>query len=349
MRTAELRIVSGRHSGKSLRLPNGKFLVGRGEDCHLRPSHELISRHHCVFSTDEFGVRLRDLGSTNGTYVNDVRVQGTVVLEHGANIRIGKLEFIFQLREAVSGQESTGTLPMQEAADDSSATMAEMPVAEGPEEDLSSSRETVVLQQHETSFMPMGSLPPNPYGTPLPPGYPPGQYMVPGYPGQPYQQQYSPQGYASQYPPQPFPPQQYPPGYGAPQQYSYPPQQMPGYVNAPGFPGYPPSQGYPQAPGYPAPGYGPAGYPPPSQVPGSAALPTEVEAEIEEEVPVAAAPAAASKSAPMIRLPDPKDTGLKEAPPPPPAQASAPGAPKKETPSNKAADILKQMNNRRPV
>jgi pSer/pThr/pTyr-binding forkhead associated (FHA) protein len=50
-------------------------LVGRAEDCDIRlPSnlmHADISRHHCLFEIDPPHIRLRDLGSRNGTFVND--------------------------------------------------------------------------------------------------------------------------------------------------------------------------------------------------------------------------------------------------------------------------------------
>jgi predicted component of type VI protein secretion system len=89
----ELKVVEGKQQGSVIPLNRKKFLIGREEDCHLRPNSELVSRHHCVFTIDDFTVRLRDLGSTNGTYINDVRASGQVVLKHGDRIKIGKLTF----------------------------------------------------------------------------------------------------------------------------------------------------------------------------------------------------------------------------------------------------------------
>lgn len=52
----------------------GQCLVGRAEDCDLRlPSdfaHSDVSRHHCLFEVDPPSIRVRDLGSRNGTFVN---------------------------------------------------------------------------------------------------------------------------------------------------------------------------------------------------------------------------------------------------------------------------------------
>ena len=71
MLQANFKVVGGRHHGKMIPLATKKFLIGREQDCHLRPNSELMSRHHCVFAVDDFSVRVRDLGSTNGTFVND--------------------------------------------------------------------------------------------------------------------------------------------------------------------------------------------------------------------------------------------------------------------------------------
>jgi pSer/pThr/pTyr-binding forkhead associated (FHA) protein len=50
-------------------------LVGRADDCDIRlPSnlmHADVSRRHCLFEIDPPHVRLRDLGSRNGTFVNE--------------------------------------------------------------------------------------------------------------------------------------------------------------------------------------------------------------------------------------------------------------------------------------
>lgn len=94
-----LKVIEGKQAGTLIPLNRNKFLIGREEDCQLRPNSDLVSRHHCVFSTDDFTVRIRDLGSTNGTYVNNQRITGQVVLKQGDQIRIGKLAFEIQIRK----------------------------------------------------------------------------------------------------------------------------------------------------------------------------------------------------------------------------------------------------------
>lgn len=106
MLSAELKVVGGKHAGEVIPLNRQKFLIGREQDCQLRPNSEMVSRHHCVFSVDDYSVRLRDLGSTNGTLVNGERIQKDVVLAAGDHVVIGNLEFELVIRPGVVGVES---------------------------------------------------------------------------------------------------------------------------------------------------------------------------------------------------------------------------------------------------
>ena len=106
MVSAELKVVGGKHAGQVIPLNRRKFLIGREQDCQLRPNSEMVSRHHCVFSVDDYSVRLRDLGSTNGTLVNGERIRKDVVLVAGDRIVIGNLEFELVIRPGVTAVES---------------------------------------------------------------------------------------------------------------------------------------------------------------------------------------------------------------------------------------------------
>ncbi len=105
---AELHVVAGKHSGQVIPLNRKKFLIGREQDCQLRPNSELVSRHHCVFSVDDFSVRLRDLGSTNGTRVNGERILKEVVLSAGDHIVVGSLEFTLKLKDIAESDVVAG-------------------------------------------------------------------------------------------------------------------------------------------------------------------------------------------------------------------------------------------------
>jgi len=55
-----------------------RSVVGRADDCEIRfpmdPAHMDVSRHHCLFEIDPPTVKVRDLGSRNGTFVNGEKI-----------------------------------------------------------------------------------------------------------------------------------------------------------------------------------------------------------------------------------------------------------------------------------
>jgi hypothetical protein len=84
----ELQVVSGNCCGQRIRLDFHHFVVGAERDCDLRPSSPLLSRHHCVFKKDEYALRVRDLGSTNGTFVNGRRIFSEAILKPGDEVTV---------------------------------------------------------------------------------------------------------------------------------------------------------------------------------------------------------------------------------------------------------------------
>lgn len=91
----KLKVLVGKSSGSEIPVPLKRFLIGRGDDCHMRPKSEAISRNHCAIlvneETDE--LIIRDLNSRNGTYVNGNRISTDTALDTGDRIQIGRLEF----------------------------------------------------------------------------------------------------------------------------------------------------------------------------------------------------------------------------------------------------------------
>ena len=102
----KLRVLRGSHAGKEIRIPIPHFLIGRGEECHLRPASDLISRKHCALLVEEQRVVLQDFGNKNGTFVNGRRVEGTWVLEPGDVLQIGPLHFEVAIESTVPAKRS---------------------------------------------------------------------------------------------------------------------------------------------------------------------------------------------------------------------------------------------------
>ncbi len=97
----KLKVLAGKNSGKELPVPVKRFLIGRGDDCHMRPKSEAISRNHCaiLINEDDDEVIIRDLNSRNGTYLNGERLAADQSLESGDHLQIGRLEFEVMIKD----------------------------------------------------------------------------------------------------------------------------------------------------------------------------------------------------------------------------------------------------------
>jgi len=156
----KLRIVGGPSSGQTIPVSRGKLLIGRAEDCDLRADSEFVSSDHCVLLLDEFTLRIRDLGSRNGTFVNRRQI-GTspLILLHDDMVSIGELSFLVDVH-AVHEPSHAADL---RALRDRSATALQ---------------ETGVLQDDTVQVERPGAVPP-PHSRPLPAPTPPVAQVLP--------------------------------------------------------------------------------------------------------------------------------------------------------------------------
>ncbi len=84
-------IIYGPDLGRRIPLEGSKFEIGRSSKCDLALDQDSVSRHHARIERDRVGgYRVADLGSTNGTYVNDAAIDGDVLLADGDRIKIGR-------------------------------------------------------------------------------------------------------------------------------------------------------------------------------------------------------------------------------------------------------------------
>ncbi|HEY0180478.1 MAG TPA: FHA domain-containing protein [Dokdonella sp.] len=97
-----LRGVSGATFGKTFPVGDGA-LIGRQPDCDITIPAEEISRHHARLRTTGDGVLVEDLGSANGTFVNDTRVQSGL-LKPGDELRLDTVRFLL----AAPGMDARG-------------------------------------------------------------------------------------------------------------------------------------------------------------------------------------------------------------------------------------------------
>jgi predicted component of type VI protein secretion system len=105
-----LVVGQGSHKGRAIPVPAAaRFMIGRSSDCNLRPASQAISKRHCVVLQRGDKAFVQDLGSTNGTFVNDEQVQGERELQDGDILKVGPLDF----RVAVAVEEVQAEKPTQ--------------------------------------------------------------------------------------------------------------------------------------------------------------------------------------------------------------------------------------------
>lgn len=99
---ANLLIVKEDGTSQEIHLRKPRVVVGRESDCELRIPLPSVSRQHCEFILDNGKVTVRDLGSSNGTYVNKQRVE-EAELSAGDLIAVGPAVFALILNGEPSG------------------------------------------------------------------------------------------------------------------------------------------------------------------------------------------------------------------------------------------------------
>jgi pSer/pThr/pTyr-binding forkhead associated (FHA) protein len=94
-----LVVVEGKPLGAVIPLKSKRFVIGRDPGCQLRPKSPTVSNHHCVLTRRNDHVTVSDLGSTNGTLVNDRNLHRgeEVRVSDGDRIQVGQLIFAIRI------------------------------------------------------------------------------------------------------------------------------------------------------------------------------------------------------------------------------------------------------------
>jgi FHA domain len=70
--------------------------LGRSPENDIAIPHTTISRHHCDIELSDAGVTIRDLESSNGTFVDEIPVRETTILNAGQVVRVGDVEMLVE-------------------------------------------------------------------------------------------------------------------------------------------------------------------------------------------------------------------------------------------------------------
>ena len=104
---AKLVVLSEGMTGQSYELKVDKTTIGRVEDNTFQIAQPSVSSHHCEVLLRGNDVVIKDLNSTNGTFINNQQVTGETVLKIGQILRLGQIEI--RLESAAGGAATPGT------------------------------------------------------------------------------------------------------------------------------------------------------------------------------------------------------------------------------------------------
>lgn len=119
----KLIVASGKSAGRTIAIKRNKLLIGRAEECDVRPLSEEVSRRHCAVHVGPAEVWVEDLGSRNGTFVNGEKISAKMPVKDGDIIRVGSLELKVSCTEPAARAGTDGDVSRWLMADDKPAGM----------------------------------------------------------------------------------------------------------------------------------------------------------------------------------------------------------------------------------
>ncbi|HEY0882092.1 MAG TPA: GGDEF domain-containing protein, partial [Archangium sp.] len=94
-RAAALVLIHGEDLGRKFDLTNPETMIGRSSKCDIQVDQDSVSRNHARLRVDGSKIVVEDLGSTNGTLVNDEAIEEPHRLRNGDLVKIGRTIFKF--------------------------------------------------------------------------------------------------------------------------------------------------------------------------------------------------------------------------------------------------------------
>ena len=119
----KLIVATGKSAGRSIAVKKNTLLIGRAEECDIRPLSEDVSRRHAAVHVGPADVWVEDLGSRNGTFVNNEKIAGKTKVNNGDLIRVGALELTVSCSEPAPQPGGDDDVSKWLMADDAPAGM----------------------------------------------------------------------------------------------------------------------------------------------------------------------------------------------------------------------------------
>ncbi|MGI9518030.1 MAG: FHA domain-containing protein [Pirellulaceae bacterium] len=112
----KLRVIGGKNDGREIKISVPEFIIGRGDNAHLKPSSDLVSRHHCSLFIKNGALTIKDMDSRNGTFVNGEQIKNEYVAKVGDTLRVGRLQFEILIDHMQPGNKKPKVQGVAEAA-----------------------------------------------------------------------------------------------------------------------------------------------------------------------------------------------------------------------------------------
>jgi pSer/pThr/pTyr-binding forkhead associated (FHA) protein len=109
-----LVVVRGRSKAAAHKLGAGTTIAGRQEGCQLQIKSSQVSRRHCELFEKKGLLMVKDLGSSNGTFVNGEKVEGQRVLEPGDELTLGNVVFRIERSDVPGAARKPGDTAVPE-------------------------------------------------------------------------------------------------------------------------------------------------------------------------------------------------------------------------------------------
>ncbi|MFP4105001.1 MAG: FHA domain-containing protein [Phycisphaerae bacterium] len=176
----DVKLIFFKSSGQRKDIPvtKSEVIIGRGEQCDVRVPIPSVSRRHCQLTLGEEGVKVRDFGSSNGTYVNNERVT-EATLSAGDRLVVGPVMFTLQINGEPGDVQPVKTRgqKMAEAGEPGAEEVvdleADIVVSSMPEPPAEPGNQPQPSQGQPTAPLPQQQPPAVPHETPQKPPAPP--------------------------------------------------------------------------------------------------------------------------------------------------------------------------------
>ena len=107
-----LLIRTGEQTGRIVEVTGERFVIGRDEDCDLKLPDEKISRKHASLVRHPDGrVVVQDLGSTNGTFIDEQRITQPTEVRGDEQLRVGDTQMVISAEQPSGTPTTIGVMP----------------------------------------------------------------------------------------------------------------------------------------------------------------------------------------------------------------------------------------------